>query len=234
MTLNRPISIVVLIILIFSSPEIRCQDTTNYSVVRKKAFSPDNIPKYFMNSDISISEEEFVQLLQKHGRVHLKTKMNKYGEPAAIFVDTTATYASRPNPDLKTKTGSLLPPFVMRDYNNMLIDSEKLKGNKAILLFDLWLSEHTTIEDYREKYSTVADKCPSCTFILLTGSSREEIRKKLGENSIRFHLIPDANGFNRRYHIGTLPQYVILDSDGKVEAYLKSTDFSKLDVYLDR
>ncbi|MEJ2004310.1 MAG: hypothetical protein P8X57_04940 [Cyclobacteriaceae bacterium] len=197
-------------------------------------FTTEGIPKVLLNSEKKISDAEFEILIKKHNRVHLIPEYNRYGEPALYFVDTSARIVQRINPDKRTPPGELLPPFTMTGFNEEVVKSEQFRGKKVILLFRMYFERNFFNEKWFDDLNNLQTGCSSCEFIMLTGSTKEEIMEMIGAKEIDFYLIPNSRGFVQRYSVNEFPSAIILDENGAVISYLSGIDMKKINTVINQ
>ena len=204
----------------------------SHSRIRK--FSPEDKPKYYIDTDIRISETEFAELLKKHLKVRIIAAYDKYGEQAVLYVDTTNTRVQQITEEMKIPEGELLPDFVMTGYNGEILDSAELKGKKVVFYFmsffspighsENWVAEFKQLERQYRTRNTV--------FIIVTGNDREEFMEVIGSTPVDFHIVMNGFGFMQRFAVRAFPSYLVIDESGRVLSYLNATELDKLDELL--
>jgi hypothetical protein len=87
---------IFIILACFVSFETSAQDETVQKYQRVREFSPQNQPKFYIDTDIEITDAEFSNILKKHGGVNMIPVFDKYGNASRYYVDTTNTRVMMP------------------------------------------------------------------------------------------------------------------------------------------
>ncbi|GAB4037191.1 TlpA family protein disulfide reductase [Spirosoma gilvum] len=168
---------------------------------------------------------------------HLVPNYDEYGQPS--------TYTMRPatpeehethrfrdrDPAKQPKAGQVIAPFVMTDTDGKTYRSGDLQGNVVVLSFwvsldkSVWNDKQAT--DFAEALQLFQAKTKPVVLGVLNSEQRGEDSSL--SKSLPFKPIANAYGFHNKYHITTIPTFVVIDKTGKVVANLQGAgSFDKL------
>lgn len=169
---------------------------------------------------------------------HLVPDYNEYGQPNAYTMRVatpeeheTHRFRDR-DPAKQPKAGQLIAPFVLAGPGGQAYRSADLVGKVVILSF--WISLDKSIWDDKQAADLANALQPykGQAAPIVLGVLNSEQPKEVDETSLKklpFVPIFNAYGFHNKYHITSIPTFIVIDKAGKVVANLQGAgSFDKL------
>jgi len=182
-----------------------------------------------------LTPEEYNNILKRNSRLYMGRFYNEKGEVIMNFIDPDSVDKIPPiSYNKKPENGEIFPEFEFKTIDNEKLRLSDLMGKTVILRCELFVGDYRLrkeeIEDLEDRINNLKNKS-EIAFIIIFGSSREEIISfKDLENSSSI-IVPDGHGFFGRNHIKRYPSTLIIDKDGRlIDTYsrLKDIDIEKL------
>ncbi len=184
-----------------------------------------------------LSDEELVEVLQKHPNIIFEKVINEYGEisnfyfdPNNIKNDTGSRTIIRRSAENQVKEGESFPDFIFKTIEKETIKSKNLKGTWILLRFELFarftnkpliLDLSNQLKDLEEDYKIIP--------IICFADSEQNIKNELDIADLVFRLVADGSNFHEKYSIIKFPTTIIIDDQGRVYKYFfnnENIDFS--------
>lgn len=206
----------------------KAQDTVRrtYSATTKSAFSiNENTIIYNKETGKRMSYQEMDRILRENPRVNFTREIDERGEVAALYYDPTPSNGKLTRDISKrTKPGDRFPDFVFTTALDQEIKSMDLRGKVVVINFYLFLREPMVDKKSLADFENILKKYSkkSITAFLVTVSTKQETFQFGQENSVSYHLIPDAVNFHERYLITRYPTYVVVSKEGKLVGYTET------------
>ncbi|QHV93714.1 redoxin domain-containing protein [Spirosoma endbachense] len=174
-----------------------------------------------------VTLEEYSQLSKADPHAyHLVPDYNEFGQPSS-YVLRTATAEEHEmhqfrdrNPAKQPKAGQLIAPFSMTGLDGKNYRSADLRGKVVVLSFWISLDKPFWGDKEASQFTDAlkpsqAQEAPVVLGILNSEPPGATL------NSLPFMPIPNAYGFHGKYHITSIPTFVVIDKTGKVAANLQ-------------
>lgn len=175
-----------------------------------------------------VSNLELMEIARKHPFIFFQTVYNKYGEIDTLFYDPdNINEGKSPNrkEENQTKPGEIFPEYVFRTIDDIILDSEKLKGKWVLLSFDLLAKP-----DLMKKLSRQSDSArpfvekDQLVLILCMADTKAIMLKKSGQEEHVFNIVSDGGNFHGKFNIVSFPTRILIDPEGRVVKYFHPTE----------
>ncbi|MVM41795.1 thioredoxin fold domain-containing protein [Spirosoma sp. HMF3257] len=210
---------------------VQKQPAIQKTVVRLTRQSDESAPITNQVTGKRITMEDYSQLTKTDPfAYHLVPDYNEYGIPGAYTMRSatpeeheTHRFRDR-DPAKQPKAGQPIAPFAMVGLGAKTYRSADLLGKVVILSF--WVSLDKSVWDDKQATEFVNALRPyqSEAAPIVLGVFNSEQPKEVDEASLKklpFAPIFNAYGFHNKYHITTIPTFVVIDKTGKVVANLQ-------------
>ncbi|WP_338868264.1 hypothetical protein WBJ53_17080 [Spirosoma sp. SC4-14] len=200
--------------------------------VRQNRRTKENAPAIIdQTTGKRITMAQYNQLINENPYAyHLVPDYDEFGQPSSytLRVSTdeereTHQFRDR-DPARQPKAGQLIAPFRMAGINGKTYRSADLVGQLTILSF--WISldkpfwtekQANDLADALQAYHS--DKPP-----VVLGVLNSEPPKVNLDGLLPFVAIPNAYGFHSKYHITSIPTFIVIDSAGRVMATIQGAN----------
>ncbi len=135
----------------------------------------------------------------------------------------THRYRDR-DPAKQPKAGQPVAPFVMTALDGKTYRSTDLLGKVVILTFLVSLEKTFWSDQQTEDFVTVLKpyqlgKAP-VSLAVLNSEQTKDVSNSTGK-TLPFMPVPNAYGFHNKYHITSVPTFIVIDKTGKVAANIQ-------------
>lgn len=209
------------------SVEMRRQSTG----IRYTRQVDNSIPITNLATGQLITMEQYAQLIKEDPfAYHLIPIYNEYGQPDAYTMrpataEERETHRFRDrDPAKQPKAEQAIEPFAMRDGSGKLYRSADLTGKVIVLSFLIGLDKPFWNEQQSADLRKALGSVGAADAPVVLGVLNSELPGGMDEaalKSLPFVPIPNAYGFHNKYHITTVPTYVVISKTGKVVANLQ-------------
>lgn len=195
------------------------------------AFSLSGKEIYNKVSGALINEKEISDLVENNPHIFFEPVINKYGDIESYLVDPSAPsnngrIISR-DISKQVKKGEQFPPFVMKSINNRVVDSEKIRGKIILMQFQLQLVKPLFIRQTLDAFNSLVEdirKTTEVEAVIVTESSKDEIKEQIGDGIYVAEIIPNGRNFNQKYQVVNFPSIVLIDKNGCLVSYYNQVE----------
>ncbi len=161
---------------------------------------------------------------------HLVPDYNEFGQsstytmrPATAEEHETHRFRDR-DPAKQPKAGQSIAPFVMTGLDGKTYRSADLLGKVVILTFLVSLGKNFWTDQQAEDFAAVlrpyqSENAP-VRLAILNSEQPKEVSNSTGK-ALPFVPVPNAYGFHNKYHVTSVPTFIVIDKAGKVAANIQ-------------
>lgn len=210
------------------------QVSVHSSAVRFKQRLDETTPITDQATGKRITMQAYSQLIQADPYAyHLIPDYNEYGQPGSYVMRVTTPEEHETHqfhtrdPAKQPQVGQPIAPFSMTGLDEKTYRSADLLGNVVILGFLVSLDKPFWSDKQTEELANALRSYQSETGPIVLGilnSEQPKVVEHLNAKALPFMPVPNAYGFHNKYHILTIPTFIVIDKTGKVAANLQGPE----------
>ncbi|WP_461128033.1 TlpA family protein disulfide reductase [Spirosoma aerophilum] len=158
---------------------------------------------------------------------HLVPTYNEFGDPTAYLMrpstpeeHETHRFRDR-DPAKQPKAGQVMAPFVMTGLDDNVYRSSGMIGKVVVLNFLVGLDKTLWSDQQNEELTTILKPYQGQNGLIALGvlnSEQAKPGKAVKQHPWPFIPVPNGYGFHNKYHITSVPTFVVIDKTGRVAA----------------
>lgn len=212
----------------------QAQVSVHTSAVRYKQRLDETTPITNQATGKRITMQEYSQLIQADPYAyHLVPDYNEYGQPASYLLRPTTPEEHETHqfhtrdPAKQPQVGQPIAPFSMTGLDEKIYRSSDLLGSVVVLCFLVSLDKPFWGDKQTEELANAIRPYQSETGPVVLGilnTEQPKVVEHLNVKALPFVPVPNAYGFHNKYHIMSIPTFIVIDKAGKVAANLQGSD----------
>ena len=124
-----------------------------------------------------------------------------------------------------------MPECAMMGINDKVYRLSELKGHVVVLSFWVSLTKPFWSPTWAKAFADALRPHQSETDPVLLGvlqASKKSVAKVMATETLPFVPIPDSYGFHQKFHVISVPSFIVIDRLGKVAAYIDGAKYDEL------